>query len=198
VSANFQRVNAVTARKTADQRREEILVAAMQEFAEHGLHGTSTDTIADKAGVSQPYLFRLFGTKKELYLESVRRCLGQTLEVFQEAAAGKSGEDALEAIGAAYGVLLRDRTRLQAQMQAYAACGDEDVREVVRSGYGQLVEFVERVSGAEPDRIRDFFAFGMLLNVFASMDLLDQQAPWARKLLAACLDPPKQGQEESR
>jgi AcrR family transcriptional regulator len=182
-------VNPVTARKTADQRREEILVVALEEFGEHGLHGTSTDTIAEKAGVSQPYLFRLFGTKKELYLESVRRCLSQTLEVFQEAAAGKSGEEALDAIGAAYGVLLRDRTRLQAQMQAYAACGDEDVREVVRAGYGELVQFAERVSGAEPKRIRDFFAFGMLLNVFASMDLLDRKSPWAKKLLDACFDP---------
>ena len=171
---------------------------ALGEFAQQGLHGTSTDTIAERAGVSQPYLFRLFGTKKELYLESVRRCLRQTLEVFQDAAVGKSGEDALQAIGAAYGVLLKDRTRLQAQMQAYAACGDEDVREVVRSGYGELVEFVERVSGAEPERIRDFFAFGMLLNVFASMDLLDQKSPWAKKLLAACLDPPQQGEEGKR
>ena len=189
---------ATSARKTAEVRREEIIAVALEEFGEHGLDGTSTDTIARQAGISQAYLFRLFGTKKELYLESVRRCLRQTLEVFQEAAAGKSGEDALEAIGAAYGVLLRDRTRLQAQMQAYAACGDEDVREVVRSGYGELVEFVERVSGAEPDRIRDFFAFGMLLNVFASMDLLDQQAPWAKKLLAACLDPPQQEEEGKR
>jgi hypothetical protein len=73
-------------------------------------------------------------------------------------------------------------------MQAYADCGDEDVRAVVREGYGRLVEFVERVSGAEPGRIRDFFAFGMLLNVFASMDLLDQKAPWAKKLLAASLE----------
>ena len=182
-------MHAVKTRMTADERREDILAVALVEFGEHGLHGTSTDTIAQKAGVSQPYLFRLFGTKKKLYLESVRRCLGQTLDVFQEAAAGKNGEDALHAIGAAYGVLLRDRTRLQAQMQAYAACGDDDVREVVRSGYGELVEFVERVSGAEPDRIRDFFAFGMLLNVFASMDLLDQQSPWAKKLLEACFDP---------
>ena len=197
MSANFQRVNALTARKTADQRREEILVVALEEFGEHGLHGTSTDTIADKAGVSQPYLFRLFGTKKELYLESVRRCLRQTLDVFQEAAAGKSGEDALEAIGAAYGVLLRDRIRLQAQMQAYAACGDEDVREVVRAGYGELVRFVEHVSGADPERIRDFFAFGMLLNVFASMDLLDGKALWAKKLLDACFQP-QEPKERSR
>ncbi|MDQ2909873.1 MAG: TetR/AcrR family transcriptional regulator [Actinomycetota bacterium] len=182
-------MHAVTTRKTADERREEILVAAMEEFGAHGLHGTSTDTVAQKAGVSQPYLFRLFGTKKELYLQVVRRCLRQTLEVFQEASAGKQGEEALDAIGEAYLALLKDRTRLRAQMQAYADCDDAEVRKVVRKGYGELVEFVERVSGAEPKRVRDFFAFGMLLNVFASMDLLDQKAPWAKKLLEACFEP---------
>src|SRR5215203_2152361 len=110
----------------------------MEEFAEHGLHGTSTDTIAEKAGVSQPYLFRLFGTKKELYLESVRRCLRETLKLFQDTSAGLTGEDALAAIGHAYTGLLKDRTRLRAQMQAYADCDDDEVREVVREGYGKL------------------------------------------------------------
>jgi AcrR family transcriptional regulator len=174
-------------RKTADERREEILAAALEEFGEHGLHGTSTDAVARKAGVSQPYLFRLFGTKKELYLESVRRCLRETLELFQDASAGKQGEEALEAIGKAYVELLKNRTRLRAQMQAYADCDDPDVRDVVREGYGALVEHVERVSGADAERVRDFFAFGMLLNVFASMDLLNQDAPWAKRLLEACL-----------
>jgi len=182
-------MHAVTTRKTADERREEILVVALEEFGEGGLHGTSTETIARKVGISQPYLFRLFGTKKELYLETIRRCLLETLEVFQEAAAGKTGEEALDAIGNAYRELLTDKPRLRGQMQAYADCGDDDVREVVREGYGRLVEYVERVSGAEPKRIRDFFAFGMLLNVFASMDLLDQKADWAKKLLAACIEP---------
>jgi AcrR family transcriptional regulator len=181
-------MHAVTERKTAEERREEILVAAIEEFAAHGLDGTSTDTIARKAGISQPYLFRLFGTKKELYLESVRRCLRQTLELFQEASAGKTGEDSLDAIGLAYMGLLKDRTRLRAQMQAYADCDEDDVRAVVREGYGKLVEHVERVSGAEPERVRDFFAFGMLLNVFAAMDLLDQPEPWAKRLIAASLE----------
>ena len=171
-------------RKSADERREEIIAAAFDEFAEHGLHGTSTDTIARKAGVSQPYLFRLFGTKKELYLEVVRLCLRQTLELFQNAAAGKSGEEALEAMGRAYLAQLEDRRRLRAQMQAYADCDDAEVREVVRLGYSKLVEFVEHVSGAEPTRIRDFFAIGMLLNVVASMDLLDLREPWAQRLLS--------------
>ena len=188
MSDNFQRVNAATStRKTAEVRREEIIAVALEEFGEHGLDGTSTDTIARKAGISQPYLLRLFGTKKELYLETVRRCLSQTLELFQEAAEGKHGEEALKSIGQAYRGLLADRTRLRGQMQAYADCDDAEVREVVREGYGRLVQYVEGVSGSGPERIRDFFAFGMLLNVFASMDLLDHPAPWAKALLESCL-----------
>src|SRR3982751_81617 len=101
---------ATTTRKTADERREEIIVAAFDEFAEHGLHGTSTDTIARKAGVSQPYLFRLFGTKKELYLEVVRRNFRKVLGLFQEASAGRTGVEALDAMGQAYLGLLKDRT----------------------------------------------------------------------------------------
>jgi len=176
-----------TTRKTAEERREEILAAALVEFGEHGLDGTSTDTIARRAGISQPYLFRLFGTKKELYLETVRRCLSQTLELFEQAADGLHGEEALSAIGQAYTDLLADRTRLRAQMQAYADCDDDDVRDVVRAGFGRLVDYVTTVSGAEPERVRDFFAFGMLLNVFASMDLLDHPAPWAKQILESCI-----------
>src|ERR1044071_7786489 len=146
-----------TARKTAEERREEILAVALEEFGEHGLDGTSTDTIARKAGISQPYLFRLFGTKKELYLETVRRCLSQTLDLFAEAADGLQGEAALHAIGQACRGLLADRVRLRGQLQAYSDCDDDDVREVVREGFGRLVEYVERVSGGEPERIRDFF-----------------------------------------
>jgi AcrR family transcriptional regulator len=179
---------ATATRKTAKERREEILAVALEEFGEHGLDGTSTDTIARKAGISQPYLFRLFGTKKELYLESVRRCLRETLQLFQDASAGLGGEDALKAIGQAYMGLLRDRTRLRAQMQAYADCDDDEVRTVVREGFGELVKYAERVSGADAKRIRDFFAFGMLLNVFAAMDLLDRPGPWAKRLLDACLE----------
>ena len=59
--------------------------------------------------------------------------------------------------------------------------------EVVRQGYGDLVAYVERVSGLEPKAISAFFAQGMLLNVFASMGLFVEQAePWAERLLGGC------------
>ena len=170
-------------RKAAEERRQELLWAAREEFALRGLHGASTDAIARRAGISQPYLFRLFGTKKELYLATARQCLDETLRVFEDASAGKSGEDALQAIGQAYGELVRENpTVLLAQMQAYAACSDPDVREVVREGFGRLVEHVERVSGAEPERVSVFFGGGMLFNVFAAMGLDELDAPWADRL----------------
>src|ERR1041384_2729901 len=96
-------------RKTADERRDEILDAAFVEFAERGLHGASTEEIAKRAGISQPYVFRLFGSKKELFKAATARCLRETLETFQRAAEGKRGEAALEAMGTAYQELLADR-----------------------------------------------------------------------------------------
>src|SRR3954470_21205185 len=116
----------VTERKSKEARREEILDAALEVFADRGLHGASTEEIARRAGISQPYVFRLFGTKKELYTAVVARCFRQTLEVFQRAAEGKRGVEALHAMGDAYvnQLLMQDRTFLLAQMQAYAACDD--------------------------------------------------------------------------
>jgi AcrR family transcriptional regulator len=173
-------------RKSAEERREAVLDAALVEFAEHGLHGASTEAIAAKAGISQPYVFRLFGTKKELFVAVVNRCFRETLDVFQEAADGKREEEALDAMGSAYMELLNDRTRLRGQMQAYAACDDPDIRSVVREGYGTLVDYVERVAALPPERISRFFAAGMLLNVISSMGLQSPTEPWAVRLLEGC------------
>jgi AcrR family transcriptional regulator len=175
----------LTERKTKAERREEILDAAIAEFAEKGLHGASTDEIARLAGISQPYVFRLFGTKKELYMAVVARCFRQTLEIFQRVAEGKRGEDALHAIGQAYGELLEsDRLYLRAQMQAYAACEDPEICAVVRNGYGDLVSYVERVSGASSAELATFFSHGMLMNVLSSMNAPAED--WGRRLVEGC------------
>lgn len=175
-------------RLSAAERKDDVLEAAIVAFAGHGLEGTSTEDIARRAGISQPYLFRLFGTKKELFIASVRRCFRETLELFQRAAEGKRGEEALRAIGEAYQELLRsDRTRLRMQMQSYAAAAeDAEVRDVVRACYGDLVAYVRRVSGADWPEVWQFFATGMMLNVLASMGFDDTPEPWMAELLAGC------------
>jgi AcrR family transcriptional regulator len=173
-------------RKSAEERREDVLEAARGVFAEHGLSGASTDEIARRAGISQPYLFRLFRTKKELFIAASERCLRETRETFERAAEGKHGEDALHAMGHAYVELIRSNpNRLRGQMQAYAACDDEEIGAAVRLGFGEIVEAVERCSGLDAERISEFFAKGMLINVVASMKLTDSQEPWAQKLCAA-------------
>jgi AcrR family transcriptional regulator len=180
-------MSTTTTRSTAAARRDEVLDAAMFEFADHGFEGASTEDIARRAGISQPYLFRLFGTKKELFKASVARCLRETLEMFQRAAEGKRGEEALHAIGQAYQKQLEeDRTRLRAQMQAYAACDDPEIRDVVRAGFGDLVAYVRRVSGADWPTVWSFFSTGMLLNVLASMHVDNDPEPWMQDLLSGC------------
>jgi len=175
----------LTERKTKAERCEEILDAAVAEFAAKGLHGASTDEIARLAGISQPYVFRLFGTKKELYMAVVARCFRQTLETFQRVAEGKRGEEALLAIGLAYGELLEsDRIYLRAQMQAYAACEDPEICAVVRNGYGDLVNYLERVSGSSSAELATFFSHGMLMNVLSSMNAPADD--WGRRLIEGC------------
>ena len=178
---------ATSPRKTAEERRETILEAALIEFAEQGLHGTSTDDIARRAGISQPYLFRLFGTKKELFMAACARCMEQTGEAFAAAVEGKRGEAALAAMGAAYGELLEaEPRRLRLQMHMYAACDDPDVRAVARKGFGELHALAERASGQSPARISRFFAKGMLFNVLGSMDVRGSRLGWAQSLLQGC------------
>src|SRR3954454_11195907 len=158
-------------RLSAAERRSDVLDAALIEFADRGFEGTSTEDIAKRAGISQPYLFRLFGTKKELYIASVGRCYRDTLELFQRAAEGLRGEEALHAIGTAYMEQLEtNRVWLRAQMQGYAASSeDAEIRAVVRSGFGDLVAYVRRVSGADWPALWGFFSTGMLLIVLSSM-----------------------------
>src|SRR5690349_22907058 len=93
---------APTRRKSAEERREDILAVAMQHFAAGGYHGTSTEAIARDAGISQPYLFRLFRTKKELFLACDDRACEKILEAFRRAAANAAPGEKLDAMGEAY------------------------------------------------------------------------------------------------
>jgi AcrR family transcriptional regulator len=158
-------------RMPAAERREMVLEAAVAEFAAHGLAGTSTEDVARQAGISQPYLFRLFPTKKALFLALVDRCFRRVEDTFVAAAGDRTGDEALDAMADAYELLLDDRTMLLLQMQAYAACDDPEIREVTRAGYKKLWELTERLTGLPFQRVVDFFAVGMLMNVAAAMDL---------------------------
>ena len=179
-------MNSTTTRQTADERREAVLEAAAYEFAHKGLHGASTDAIARSAGISQPYLFRLFGTKKELYLAVTARKMEETYEAFERASRGKTGLDVLHAMGDTYADLIAERERLLLMLQCFVGCDDDEIRAGVRKVWRDLTELAEQRSGQPPEVVSGFFAKGMLLNVLTAMRAQEEPAPWADRLLEGC------------
>jgi AcrR family transcriptional regulator len=176
-------------RKTAAERREEILESALTEFAAHGYQGASTEAIAHRVGISQPYLFRLFGTKKQLFIAMIERCMVDELRRFNEASEGLTGPEALSAMGRAYvEMIATDPRRLRAQMQAYAASDDPEIAAAAREGFGRLVTHVEGL-GLTPVEVSGFFARGMLINVVSSIGLPTHDLAWSTRLVAGCLGP---------
>lgn len=162
-------------RLSAEERRDEIVAAAAIEFASSGYTGTSTEAIARRAGVSQPYLFQLFGTKKELFICVVRDCFERTGRTFRQSGkvardAGLATDRVLAEMGQAYmRLLLGDPNLLRLQLQAYAACQDADIRTAVRANYRTLWQTVTELSGADQKAIQAWFAQGMLMNVVATI-----------------------------
>lgn len=179
---------AVATRHTAEERREEILRAAVTQFGKTGLHGTSTDLIARDVGVSQPYIFRLFGTKKELFMATVEWAFSYTLERFRQAGEGAtSPHDAFKRIGDAYFDIIRDRRYLDIQLQAYASTDDPEIQAVVKEGFGRLVTEIVRQTGASPEQLAAFLGRGMLLNVTGAMGVLEARSGWAAYVREGCI-----------
>jgi AcrR family transcriptional regulator len=181
-------VEPVRRRVSAAERREELISAAVVEFAKGGLHGTPVERIARRVGVAQPYVFSLFQSKRELFLAALERGFERLADTFRSAAADyregrgpQECEDAMGAMGMAYKELLAsDRDYLMLQHQSYAACEDEIVRARVRHRYAQLVDLVRELSGAEPELVDDFIRHGMALNVAAALGVeeLSVDCPW--------------------
>lgn len=169
---------------SAEERRESVLDAAVAEFARGGLAGTSTEAIAARAGISQPYLFRLFSTKKELFIAAYRRSHALIERRFIEASEGLTGKQALDAMARAYHDLLADRDLLLLQLHTYAASGDADVQAAARDCYGRLWRLSETRSGADTETLRMFFAMGMLWNVAVALDLPDLDETWAQAIMS--------------
>ena len=178
-----------TPRLTADERREEITRAAVTHFGKTGLHGTSTETIAHAVGVSQPYLFRLFGTKKELFMAALRWAFDHTVERFRVAGeAAVDQHDAFRRIGHAYEQLISDRRYLDIQLQAYASTSDPEIRKLVNDGFGRMVMEVDRHTKASPQQLAVFMGRGMLMNVTSSMGAMEDPDGWAKMIREGCME----------
>lgn len=173
-------------RKTAEERREAVLDAAMAEFAERGLHGASTERVAREAGIAHSYVFKLFGRKRDLFLAATGRVYDRVLALFREGAEAHP-EDPLRGMGAAFGELLDSREELLVMIHGFAAAEDPQIGETVRGRYVGLYRYASEASGADAERMRVFWAQGMLLIVAAALNLpsLEGKEGWVHGLLGA-------------
>lgn len=187
---------ATTIRRSAAERRNEVLQAAITEFAQGGYAGTSTEAIAKRAGISQPYLFRLFGSKKELFGATMGVMHRRIEDAFRAAADGLTGVDALVQMGEAYEALLGERDLLLLQLHSFAGSSDPDIRAASRMGFRQLWMLVAELTGLEPSSLRPFFAQGMLMNVLAAIDAPGLDETWAQ-LCTADPEEMRRGLQES-
>lgn len=169
-------------RLNADDRRQAVIQVALEEFAEAGYFGTSTETIAARAGISQPYIFKLFGSKQNLFLVTAQRCFGRILDTFRAVAAETKG-DPFPAMGMAYVQLLSDRRLLMVWMHAFAACSIPEIQQAMAGCFEQMYEFLEALPDANPEKVQQFMARGMFLNVAAATDMQSAmtEEQWTRR-----------------
>lgn len=171
---------------SAEERRESVIRAAITEFARTGYHGTSTEVIARRVGVSQPYLFRLFPNKQAIFLAASERCLVDVRRIFETASEGLDAEAAVHAVATAYQRLIsEDPDKLMMQMQMYVAvaaaeaAGDHEFGRTVRAGWEVLWDTAHLALGADPDETTTFLAYGMLINTLVAMGFPADHRVWA-------------------
>ncbi len=185
-------------RMKAPARRELILEAATGVFGERGFHGTTTDMVARAAGVSQPYVVRMFGTKENLFLEVLERALERLLGAFRSAVeenriAGVENSLQMDAltgcIGRAYVDLLSDRGLLLSLMHAFVMGSDPVIGPAARDGFLRVNSYLREELGFSAEATSQFLAGGMLINTMVGIRMADDYAtePGARELLDSLL-----------
>ncbi|GAA3755626.1 TetR family transcriptional regulator [Plantactinospora mayteni] len=177
-------------RLTAAERGEQLTGAAVQAFAVSGYAGTSTDDVARLAGVSQPYVIRLFGSKQRLFIAAVEHAATRIEQVFRDAAERSAD---LETLGEAYDELLAERDLLALLLHGFAASSDPVIGSAVRTCFGRIYRLVRELTGVDATEARDFLATGMLLTVLTSMQVLGPGAvppePWMAEIADSFEDP---------
>lgn len=174
----------------SDERRASILEAATAVFGERGYVGTTTDAVAKAAGVSQPYVVRMFGTKEQLFLEVLGRALDRLLATFRSVVTehGDGSKELGARIGTAYADLLQDRGLLLSLMQGFMLGADPVIGPAARAGFLDVYRFLREEAGFSAEFADDFLSHGMMLNTLVAIGMAGEydRDPAARELIETC------------
>lgn len=161
-------------RTNSVNRKEEILEAGLEVFAEWGYYKTTTADIADKAGISQPYVFRFYGTKEALFIAALNRAFDRILQTFKNVEAGP--EQLVTKMVEAYEALsVSNPTEMAVQVIAISV-REEAIQNAVKRGLSRIRSFSLEsfksagIENAEREVVT-FQARGMLCNISYFLDL---------------------------
>jgi TetR/AcrR family transcriptional regulator len=162
----------------AAERREQILAAASHVFGERGYSGATTDQVAQAAGISQPYVVRMFGSKENLFVEVLGRALDTLVGAFRQAmadaaAAGEDKDARSGRIGAAYADLIADRGILLSLMQGFIMGHDPVIGPVARDGFLTIYGLLRDEAELGAEEASTFLAHGMLFNTLIALRMTD-------------------------
>jgi len=157
-------------------RRSDIISAAIEVFAEIGYFRATTAQVAERAKISQPYVFRFFATKEALLLTALEVSWSRVIESFRQVVDSVSSEKLETGLIEAYeNILELYRNEVLLQMQAQTI-QEAAIREAMRDGFSKVRQMVLdafREAGIPnpEERTMLFLARGMLCNISIALDM---------------------------
>jgi AcrR family transcriptional regulator len=158
-----------------DERRAQVIDAALIEFGKAGYEGTSTSVIAKRAGIQQPYIYAMFENKTELFL-ACHEVFNQRLTEVLTAASKEADtpEEKLQLMRRASWKLLETEEWAQFQLHVLAASGNKELGEPAQEGFDQLFEETREISGADELEVAQFFATTIMVPAIAELGGRDE------------------------
>jgi AcrR family transcriptional regulator len=144
----------------ADERKAQILRCATAVFARSNYRVAGIAEIAKDAGISEPTVYKYFPSKKQLFLEILRKVGEVTLRQWQEATAGEPDAiDVLKRIARTqFEATISRPELLKVQFQALSETDDDEIRGLLRENFASYVAFLagqakagSKDHGAAPD-----------------------------------------------
>jgi AcrR family transcriptional regulator len=169
-----------------------VVTSAITVFAQSGYLGTSVSAIAEHAGISPAYVFKLFPSKELLFVTALDECFALVRAALEQGAAAsleQTPEAMLSAMGEAYADLIGDRSLLMLQVHAQSAASVPEIAAALRQGLRMLTMYVKSRTAAPDDDVQLFFAYGQLCHLIVVTGIEADDAPWSRLITAGFRHP---------
>ncbi len=179
--------NATITLSTADERRRTVVDAAITVFARSGYQATPVASVAEEAGISSAYVFKLYSGKEQLFIAALDRAFARIVDALRVGADAGGSQDpdaVLDAMAEAYARLIAERALLMLQVHAMSAADVPAIAGALRAGIERVTEYVQERSAAPASSVQRFLAYGQLCHLIVATGMTADDGPWAATITA--------------